>query len=84
MESVQLDLRGTDLETMKEYLRLLGGAEQADGRIVGEGWAVGLVPSIHRYRQWEFPRVILTFEGEPDPVAEIIRRLRVMATRGGG
>lgn len=83
MATVELDLRGTDMSTMKEYLALLGGAEEADDRMAGDGWAVHLTPSIHRFRQWEFPRVILTFEGHPDQVAEVVRQLRVMATRGG-
>ena len=84
MEPVKLDLRGTDLETMKMYLGVLGGVEQPDGRFAGDGWVVHLEPSVHRFRQWEFPRVILTFEGEPDQVREITRRTLVIASRGGG
>ncbi|MFZ5815970.1 MAG: hypothetical protein ACOY93_11775 [Bacillota bacterium] len=81
---MQLDLRGTDLATMKSYIELLGGVEQEGDRFVGEGWAVRLVAGIHRYRNWEFPRVLLTFEGRPERVAEVVGQLRIMAMRGGG
>lgn len=80
---MELDLRGTNYETMKAYIQSLGGTERAEGSFVGDGWSVTLAPGVHRYRQWEFPRVVLTFEGDADAVADVVQRLRLMAMRGG-
>lgn len=80
---MEADLRGSSLDTIKSYVEALGGVEQPDGSLLGEGWTVRMVASVHRFRQWEFPRVLLTFEGDPDRIAVVMRRLRVMAMRGG-
>jgi len=80
---MELDLRGTDLQTMRSYLELLGGVAQGLHQIAGDGWRASLTAGVHRWRQWEFPQVTVTLEGETERVAEIARRLRVMATRGG-
>lgn len=80
---MQLDLRGTNLETMKEYLGRLGAVEQPDGRFVADGWSVGLLPGIHRFGRWEFPRVVLTFEGDPARLETVVKSLRLWTMRGG-
>ncbi len=80
---MELDLRGTDLETMIGYLELLGGTAQSLEQVTGEGWRARLTPGVHRWRQWEFPQVMVILDGEPEAVAEIARRLKLMATRGG-
>lgn len=80
---MQLDLRGTNLETMQGYVERLGGVQQPDGRFSGDGWSVTLVAGVHRFRDWEFPRVVLTFEGDPGRFGPVVRSLRLWAMRGG-
>jgi hypothetical protein len=80
---MEVDLRGTSLATMKAYLERLGGVEQPDGRFVAGRWSVRLVAGTHRFGQWEFPRVVLTFEGDPEQVAAAVGRLRLWTMRGG-
>lgn len=79
---MELDLRGTDLSTMKQYLRFLGAVEGLD-RMVGPDWSASLNAGVHRWAGWEFPRVILRFEGNPESLAEVVRRLKIMTMRGG-
>lgn len=81
---MELDLRGTDAGTIAGYLVRLGGREEAPGSVAGDGWNAVLAAGIHRYRNWEFPRVVVTLTGDPDRVEEIASRLRLMAWRGGG
>lgn len=80
---MELDLRGTDAATLKGYLERLGGVVQPDGQIAGDGWSVRMVAGVHRFRQWEFPRVVLTFEGDSERIAAVVGRLRLWAMRGG-
>lgn len=81
---MELDLRGTDLQSMLHYLTLLGGTPQGSDRVVGPGWSASLQTSVHLFRAMEFPRVIVRLEGEAAAVAEVGRKLKLMAMRGGG
>lgn len=80
---MELDLRGTDLATMKDYFQLLGAAEESPNRMVGPGWSASLTEGVHRWAGWEFPRVIIRLEGDPESLAEVTRRLKIMTMRGG-
>jgi hypothetical protein len=81
---MELDLRGTPAGVLREYLTGLGGAVQADGRVVGDGWQACLVESVHRAFRFEFPRVVVTLTGDPRRVSAVVERFRLMAMRGGG
>ncbi|HYF79165.1 MAG TPA: hypothetical protein VD973_18720 [Symbiobacteriaceae bacterium] len=81
---MELDIRGTDAATIRGYLRDLGGQEPTPSCVVGDGWQATLTEGEHRFSRWVFPRVIVTFDGEPDRVAEVAKRLRLLAFRGGG
>lgn len=81
---MELDIRGTEAAVIRGYLRDLGGRERASDLIAGDGWQATLTEGEHRFSRWVFPRVIVTFEGEPSRVAEVAQRLRLLAFRGGG
>ncbi|HYF94197.1 MAG TPA: hypothetical protein VD969_18420 [Symbiobacteriaceae bacterium] len=81
---MELDIRGTEAWLIKEYLTRLGGVETAPDAFEGEGWTVALTLGEHRFGRWVFPRVIITFSGDPARVAAVAGRLRLMTFRGGG
>lgn len=81
---MELDLRGTDADTLRRYLATLGGTVQRPDLVTGPGWSASLTESIHRFAKWELPRVVIRFEGDPETLSELVRRFRVMAWRGGG
>jgi hypothetical protein len=81
---MELDIRGTNAATLTEYLVFLGGMDRGQGHVAGEGWQAVLVAGVYRFRDWEFPQVTVTLEGDPERVQDVARRLRLMAMRGGG
>lgn len=81
---MELEIRGTDAAVIKGYLRDLGGRDQAPGLLAGDGWQAALTEGEYRFSRWVFPRVTVTFDGEPGRVAEVVKRLRLLAFRGGG
>lgn len=81
---MELDLRGTSAETLRQYLVLLGGTVQAPDRVAGPDWSASLTEGVHRFARWELPRVIVRFSGNPESLSEVVRRFRIMAWRGGG
>lgn len=81
---MDLDLRGTEADTLRQYLTLLGGTVEGPDRVAGPDWSASLTAGTHRFGQWEMPRVIVRFTGNPKSVSEVVRRFRLMAWRGGG
>lgn len=83
MESV-LDVRGTPAEQIGQYLCDLGGTPQPNGSYTGPGWCATLEESDHRAFGSIFPRVIIRWSGEPEPVKRVMEQLKLRATRVGG
>jgi len=81
---VILDLRGSTLEQLQGYLVNLGGTPGPDGTVTGPGWTARLEPGEHRAFGAVWPRVVVTFTGDPDAVARVAGGLRLRAARGGG
>ncbi|HYG57838.1 MAG TPA: hypothetical protein VD902_07210 [Symbiobacteriaceae bacterium] len=81
---MELDIRGTEADTIREYLAGMGGVQLTPDHITGEGWEARLTLGVHRLYRWEFPRVVVAFSGEPEAVAAVAGRLRLLAFRGGG
>lgn len=81
---MELDLRGTEAETLIDYLTLLGGTVEAPDRVVGPNWSASLTVGTYTFGHWQMPRVIIRFAGDPDTLTEVVRRFRMMAWRGGG
>lgn len=81
---MELDLRGTPAAVLREYLIGLGGTVQAGGTVAGDGWEARMTEGVHRAFRFDFPRVIVTFSGDPERIAAVVERFRLMAMRGGG
>ncbi|MDF2628973.1 MAG: hypothetical protein K0R39_2804 [Symbiobacteriaceae bacterium] len=81
---MEMDIRGTELAVIREYLCGMGGVAQAPDLVIGEGWQASLAEGEYRFARWIFPRVIVTFDGDAERVAEVAKRLRLLAFRGGG
>jgi hypothetical protein len=81
---VELDLRGIEADTIREYLAGLGAVRDGADLMTGAGWQVTLEVGVHRFSHWDLPRVILRFSGEPAVVEGVVRRLRLLTMRGGG
>lgn len=79
-----LELRGSSLWWIRRYLTLLGGVEVGTGLMAGPGWTAALRESRYTVFRLEFPRVTVTFAGDPATVDRVAHRLRQMAHRGGG
>lgn len=80
----ELDVRGTPVESIEEYLVALGGVRVAAGQYAGPGWQAELEVLEHKAFGTIVPRVIVRFSGAPDTVAEMARKLRLRAIRVGG
>lgn len=81
---MQLDLRGTGIWWIKKYLGDIGGTETGLNLVEGPGWSAALTEGTHRAFGTDVPRVIVDFRGEPAAMAEAVRKLKLMAMRGGG
>lgn len=79
-----LDVRGTPEWQVRKYLESLGGVAQPDGSLAGPGWEARLEAGEHRAFGLNFPRVVITFAGEPAAVAATEAALRLRCMRGGG
>ncbi|HWI60608.1 MAG TPA: hypothetical protein VNT75_02085 [Symbiobacteriaceae bacterium] len=82
---MELDLRGTEADVIRQYLTHDMGAVPTGGdRFAGDGWEVTLTLGEHRFYRWVFPRVVVQFDGDPERVKVAYERLRLLAFRGGG
>lgn len=81
---MELDLRGIDAATIREYLRGLGAADATADLMTGDGWQVRLQLGVHKFSRWEMPRVLLAFDGDPARVEQVVKKLRLLTMRGGG
>lgn len=79
-----LDLRGSTPDQIREYLIGLGGTPGPDGALAGPGWTARLEAGEHRAFGAVWPRVVVTFSGDPQSVARVVSGLRLRAMRGGG
>ncbi len=79
-----LDLRGSTPDQVRAYLVSLGGAPRPDGTVAGPDWTATLEAGEHRAFGAVWPRVVVTFSGDPQSVARVVSGLRLRAMRGGG
>lgn len=77
--------RGISARAARHYLTRVGGEEQPDGSVAGDGWTasvtadrVGIGPSL------ELTEVTVTFEGEPGTLDAVIEAFSRKAIRAGG
>lgn len=81
---MNLDLRGSTPEQIRAYLESLGGTVRPDGTVAGPDWTATLEAGEHRAFGAVWPRVIVTFTGDPGAVERVAAGLRLRALRGGG
>lgn len=82
--NLTLDIRGSGLQWIQQYLVRLGGSETAPGVIAGPGWTAALQGGTHHAFGTMVPQVTVTFSGDDETVQEAAQRLRLMVHRGGG
>lgn len=79
-----IDVRGTPAWQVRRYLELLGGERLADGSYAGAHWRAHLTVGEHQAFGTLVPRVVITFEGDPEAVAAVESALRLRVMRVGG
>lgn len=80
----KLVLRGLSPRLLKSYLVKLEAVEVSENRFEAEGWAATLDARKVPVLKSEMDEIEVTFDGEPDVVAEAIVQLRKKTLRGGG